>query len=204
MNTARRSRNPRSAACPPRTSRSSPETSEAPVEIVGLPRRQPAAAGARRTQPRSGKNPLGTRGFSKDVVQRSPGLLSTAAASATRRPVRPPVAGKIPFDDSYKEQGGAALPLPAPAGAVLNAPAWVSPPPPGFGSPHASVQILDVRWEHGPPGFPADSGRPQMGDLRCGRRGSGALSRDYAAGARPSGRRSVNTGWGERISRLHF
>ncbi len=64
MNTARRSRHPSGARlCPPRTSRSGPETSDAPVGIGGVPCGQPAAAGAPCTQPRSGENPRSPRLF---------------------------------------------------------------------------------------------------------------------------------------------
>ncbi len=55
--------------CPPRTSRSGPERPEAPAEFKGVPCGQPAAAGAPRTQPRSGRNPRGARGFCRVVVQ---------------------------------------------------------------------------------------------------------------------------------------
>ena len=55
--------------CPPRTSRSGPEAPPAPVGISGVPCGQPAAAGAPRTPPRSGKNPRGARGFYRVVVQ---------------------------------------------------------------------------------------------------------------------------------------
>ena len=56
--------------CPPRTSRSGPESPQAPVGISSLPWDQPAAAGAPRTQPCSGKNPRGALEFCRVVVQR--------------------------------------------------------------------------------------------------------------------------------------
>ena len=49
--------------CPPRTSRSGPGPSGAPVEIGHFPCGQPPAVGAPSTQPRSGKKPRGARGF---------------------------------------------------------------------------------------------------------------------------------------------
>ena len=49
--------------CPPRTSRSGPKFSEAPSGIREVPCDQPAAVGAPRTQPRSGKNPRVPRRF---------------------------------------------------------------------------------------------------------------------------------------------
>ena len=49
--------------CPPRTSRSGPELSAALVRIADVRCGRRAAAGAPRTQPRSGKNPRVPRGF---------------------------------------------------------------------------------------------------------------------------------------------
>ena len=59
MNTTRGSPNEGARLCPSRTSRSGPESSEAPVEIGGISCDQAAAAGAPHTQPRSGENPRG-------------------------------------------------------------------------------------------------------------------------------------------------
>ena len=58
----------RDAMCPARRSRSGPETSQAPGEIKGVPCGQLAAAGAPRTQPRSGKTPRDARGVCRVVV----------------------------------------------------------------------------------------------------------------------------------------
>ena len=69
--------------CPPRTSRSSPETVRAPVEIRRFSCGQPAAAGAPRTQPRSGRNPRAPRGFCRVVG------LSGGGATKGARPSRP-------------------------------------------------------------------------------------------------------------------
>ena len=63
MNTARGAATNGARLCPPRTSRSGPETPQTPVGISGVPWVRPAAAGAPRTQPRSGKNPRAPRGF---------------------------------------------------------------------------------------------------------------------------------------------
>ena len=54
--------------CPPRTSRSSPETSWTALKISRFPCAKPAAAGAPPTQPRSGKNPRGPRGCRSAAV----------------------------------------------------------------------------------------------------------------------------------------
>ena len=74
---------PGARRCPPRTSRSGPEISWVPGEIKRFPCGQPAAAGAPRTQPRSGKKPLGARGFCRVVVQS--GEAATQGARRLRR-----------------------------------------------------------------------------------------------------------------------
>ena len=73
MNTARRSRNPRSASVSAEDQPQRPRNRAGTQWKQWRPCAQPAAAGALRTQPRSGKKPRGTRGF-------------CAARAAGRRP----------------------------------------------------------------------------------------------------------------------
>ena len=84
MNTRRRSRPQGARLCPPRTTCSGRETSWAPGEIRRFPCGQPVAAGAPRTQPRSGKKSRGARGFCRVVVQ---GGGAAAAVERDRSPV---------------------------------------------------------------------------------------------------------------------
>ena len=77
---------------PPRTSRSGPETAPAPVGISGVPGGQPAAAGAPRTQPRSGKNPRAPRGQAAPGLDRRPHPLGAFPTAAVFSSAAPPFA----------------------------------------------------------------------------------------------------------------
>ena len=72
---------------------------------------------------------------------------------------------------------------------------------------HGSGNILARREDFSRSAAVCAEHQPQQvgrtGSLRF-QRAPTTFSRDYAAGARPSGRRSVDTVWGERISRLLF
>ena len=114
---ARRNRNPRSAAVSAEDQPQRPRIVGASVEIRGFPCGQPAAAGARRTKPRSGKNPRGAQAFCRVVVPRG------AAATEGERD-RSPVAARgaarkrrnILTTSAQRTHCGRGLPVPVPEG----------------------------------------------------------------------------------------
>ncbi len=94
-----------------------PQCSGVPVEIRGVPCGQRAAAGAPRTQPRSGRNPRGARGFCGVVVQRG------GAAPKAERDRSPVAAGGVARErrnflttSALRTRWGRGRPVPVPEG----------------------------------------------------------------------------------------